>query len=246
MDFLLLAIVGAAFLCGGVIKGIIGIGLPLTAVTLMTQFIDLRIAIPLLVVPIVVTNTFQALRGGRFWILLREYWVLLATTCVSTFLGVYILYRVDTGYLQATLGIVVVIYALINLLAIRIAARQSDRIYLSPIAGVTSGILAGTTGTVGIPMVIYFQALGLTKDIFVQAIGIQFMIAGTFLTIALWREGGVTLETMPISAFAMVPALLGMYLGERLRSRISEPRFRTGVFVFLIVIGLNLVRKGLF
>ena len=243
---MLLAIVGTAFLCGGLVKGMIGIGLPLTAVTLMTQVVDLRVAIPLLVVPIVVTNTFQALRGGKFWILLREYWVLLVTTCASTFFGVYILYRVDTGYLQATLGLVVVVYALINLLAIRITAQQSARIYLSPFAGVTSGILAGTTGTVGIPMVIYFQALGLAKDVFVQAIGIQFMVAGTFLTIALWREGGVTLETMPISAFAMVPALLGMYCGERLRSRISESRFRTGVFVFLIVIGLNLIRKGLF
>ncbi len=246
MDLLVLVTVGAAFLCGGLVKGMIGIGLPLTAVTLMTQIIDLRIAIPLLVVPIVVTNTVQALRGGRFFELLKEYWVLLTATCLSTFLGTYILYRVDTGYLQATLGVIVSVYALINLLTIRITAQQSARLYLSPLIGISSGVLAGTTGTIGVPLVIYFQALGLAKNIFVQAIGIQFMIAGLFLTVALWREGGITLENMPVSAAAMVPALIGMYLGERLRGRISEDRFRTGVFIFLIVVGLNLIRKGIF
>lgn len=246
MDLLVLVTVGVAFLCGGVVKGMIGIGLPLTAIALMTQIIDLRVAIPLLVIPVVVTNILQAVRGGRFLELLKEYWVLLTTTCLSTFLGVYILYRVDVGYLQATLGALVAIYALINLLAIRVTVREEARLYLSPLLGIGTGILAGTTGTIGVPLIIYFQALGLTKSIFVQAIGIQFMIAGSFLTIALWREGGVTMENMPISAAALVPAFIGMYLGERLRNRFSEDRFRTGVFVFLFLVGLNLVRKGLF
>lgn len=246
MDLLVLVTVGVAFLCGGVVKGMIGIGLPLTAIALMTQIIDLRVAIPLLVVPIVATNIVQAMRGGRFYQLLTEYWVLLTTTCLSTFLGAYILYRVDVGYLQATLGVIVAIYALINLLAIRITVRQEARLYLSPLLGIGTGILAGTTGTIGVPLVIYFQALGLTKSIFVQAIGIQFMIAGSFLTFALWREGGVTMDNMPISAAAMVPALLGMYLGEKLRNRFSEELFRNGVFVFLILVGLNLIRKGIF
>jgi uncharacterized membrane protein YfcA len=245
VDFTILVTVGVAFLCGGVIKGMIGIGLPLTAIALMTQILDLRVAIPLLVIPVVVTNIVQAVRGPRFFELLKEYWVLLTTTCLSTFTGVYILYRVDVGYLQATLGVIVAIYALINLLAIRVTVQNSARLYLSPLLGIGTGILAGTTGTIGVPLVIYFQALGLTKGIFVQAIGIQFMIAGSFLTLALWREGGITMGNMPISAAAMVPALIGMYLGERLRNRFSEDRFRNGVFVFLFLVGLNLVRKGL-
>jgi uncharacterized membrane protein YfcA len=246
VDFAILATVGVAFLVGGLVKGLIGVGLPLTALTLMTQVIELRVAIPLLVVPIVATNFFQAIRGGRFMELLRRFALLLAATCASIFAGVYILYRVDAAYLMIALGVIVTAYALINLLAVQVRIKESPGPATTMFAGCCAGLTAGTTGVIGPPLIIFFQAIGLAKNIFVQAIGIQFMIAGAVLTFALWREGGITLENAPVSALAMVPALLGMYLGERVRGYISEDRFRTGVFVFLVIVGLNLVRKGLF
>ncbi len=246
MDFLVLATVGVAFLVGGLIKGLIGVGLPLTALTLMTQIIDLRVAIPLLVVPIVATNFFQAIRGGRFLELLRRYALLLTATCASIFLGVHILYRVDAAYLMIALGLIVTAYALINLLAVQIRIKDEPGPILTTFAGFCAGMTAGTTGVIGPPLIIFFQAIGLAKNIFVQAIGIQFLIAGLFLTFALWREGGFTLSNAPVSAMAVLPALLGMYLGERVRGFISEDRFRTGVFIFLVIVGLNLVRKALF
>ncbi len=245
MDFAILATVGVAFLVGGLVKGLIGVGLPLTALTLMTQVIELRVAIPLLVVPIVATNFFQAIRGGRFMELLRRFALLLAATCASIFAGVYILYRVDAAYLMIALGVIVTAYALINLLAVQVrikvaGSRDDDvrRLLRRPYRRHDGRHRSAADHL--------FQAIGLAKNIFVQAIGIQFMIAGAVLTFALWREGGITLENAPVSALAMVPALLGMYLGERVRGYISEDRFRTGVFVFLVIVGLNLVRKGLF
>ena len=246
MDLTVIAVVGAAFLCGGLIKGVIGLGLPLTAITLMTQIIDLRVALPLILLPVLITNAMQAVRGGRFFELLRDYWVLLLTTCIATFGGVYILYRVDTAYLLAALGGIVTIYALINLLAVKVRIPEKHAGWTSPVAGTIAGVMAGATGVIGIPLLIYLQAMQLPKDVFVQAIGILFVIAGSFLMFALWLEGGVTIENMPVSALAMIPAVIGMYFGEKLRGRISEERFRTGVFIFLMLVGLNLVRKAVF
>ena len=246
LDLTILLVCGAAFLCGGLIKGVVGMGLPLTAVALMTQVIDLRIAVPLLVVPILVTNAMQAVRGGRFIQLTGEYWPLVVPACITTFFGVYILYNVDTAYLLATLGGVITVYALINLLAVRVTVSHRHKPWLSPLTGIAAGLMAGMTGVIAIPTMIYFQALQLAKDVFVQALGITFFIAGIFLMIALWREGGLNLDNIPISALAMVPAVTGMYLGEKLRGRISEDRFRTGVFIFLALTGLNLIRKAVF
>jgi uncharacterized membrane protein YfcA len=246
LDVFLIAAAAAAFFCGGLVKGVVGIGLPLTSIALLTLFLDLRLAIPLLVVPILATNVVQAFRGGRFVELLLRYWLMLAGGAVGVWLGVAALYRIELSYLEIALGIVVCGYSLINLLSVRLSVSEASKPVLSPFVGVFSGVLAGTTGSIGLPVAIYFQALGLAKDVFVQAIGIQFLITGSFLAIALAGERGLNAETLPASVLALVPAFAGMWAGQMVRDRVSEDRFRTWLFVLLLVIGLNLIRKGVF
>ena len=86
----------------------------------------------------------------------------------------------------------------------------------------------------------------MAKDVFVQAVGVQFLFTGSIMAMALVYEGGLNAETLPISTLAMIPAFLGMTAGKWVRDNVSEDRFRTWLWVFMIVIGLNLVRKGLF
>ena len=100
--------------------------------------------------------------------------------------------------------------------------------------------------SIGIPIVIYFQAIGLSKDVFVQSLGIQFLITGSFLMMALVLEGGYTMELAAISAAGVIPATLGMAAGQFLRDKVSEDKFRVYLFIFLTLIGLNMIRKGLF
>src|SRR5690606_34814674 len=87
VDGITLTAVAAAFFCGGVVKGMVGIGLPLTTIALLTLFLDLRIAVPLMVVPILATNILQSFRGGRFVELLRRYWLMLAGGAVGVWVG---------------------------------------------------------------------------------------------------------------------------------------------------------------
>ena len=49
-----------ALLMAGVVKGIIGLGLPLTALSIIGAVADLRLAIALIAIPIVATNIYQA------------------------------------------------------------------------------------------------------------------------------------------------------------------------------------------
>lgn len=243
---MILIVCFVAFFSGGLIKGVVGMGLPLTSVALMTQVIDLRIAVPLLVIPILATNFFQAIRGGNARLLISQYWPLIVPACVFTFAGVYILMNVDTALIIMTLGTVITVYALVNIFAFHVTVSQKHKVWLSPVTGTAAGLMAGMTGVIAIPTMIYFQALGLKKDLFVQALGITFFIAGIFLLLALWQRQILNLDNLPISALAMLPAMAGMYIGEKIRRFISEERFRIGVFLFLALAGLNLVRKALF
>ena len=86
----------------------------------------------------------------------------------------------------------------------------------------------------------------MVKDVFVQAVGVQFLITGSILAAALTYAGGLNLETLPVSALAMVPTFLGMAAGFWIRDKVSEDKFRAALWIFMFVIGLNLIRKGLF
>ena len=93
MELYVLFTVGIAFFCGGVVKGVVGMGLPLTAISLMTIVIDFEMAIPLLLVPIIVTNSIQAVQGGNFKNLIRKFWGMLLAAGVGIFVGAYALYQ---------------------------------------------------------------------------------------------------------------------------------------------------------
>lgn len=244
MDDFTLMTVTAAFLAGGVVKGVLGLGLPLTSVAVMSSVLDLRIAVPLLVIPITVTNFFQALRGDHMKAILRRYWPMLAASALGVWVGTYTFYRVDTSFLLVALGLVVFIYSAINLFAIRICLSEATIPFWSPVIGAFSGILSGTTGSLGVPIAIYLQALGLSKDVFVQALGIQFLFTGSMWMVALIEQGGLNLTNLPVSAMALIPAAAGMAAGAWLRQRIPEEKFRTALFVLLLLVGLNLIRKG--
>jgi len=245
VDELTLITVAAAFLLGGVVKGVLGLGLPLTSVAVMSSALDLRIAVPLLVIPITVTNFFQAVRGGHMRAILARYWGMLGASALGVWAGTYAFYRVDSSFLLVALGLVVCVYSAINLFAVRIRLPETTIPFWSPVIGAFSGVLSGTTGSLGVPIAIYLQALGLTKDIFVQALGIQFLLTGTMWMVALIQQGGLNAANLPVSAMALLPAIAGMAAGAWLRRRISEDRFRTALYILLLLVGVNLVRKGL-
>ena len=246
MELYVILTVGIEFFCGGVVKGVVGMGLPLTAIALMTIVIDFEIAIPLLLVPIIVTNLIQAFQGGNFQILIRKFWSMLVAAAFGIFGGAYALYRLDPTYLLIGLGIVVCIYSINNLLTFRFSINKNSIPLVSPFIGLLSRFLAGTTGAVGIPIAIYFQLLNMKKRIFVQAVGIQFLFTGLILTFAIFLEGGLQNNYIIGSIIALIPTALGMWFGWLIRNRVSEEKFRVCLYFVLLFIGLNLIRKGVF
>ena len=64
MEPTILAAVFIAMFAAGCVKGMMGLSLPLTSIAILGTVMDLRQAIPIIVVPVLVTNAFQAMQGG--------------------------------------------------------------------------------------------------------------------------------------------------------------------------------------
>jgi len=246
VDTLTVAALIGAFVTAGLVKGVIGVGLPLTAIAVLGNFMSLKLAVPLMVVPVMITNVWQAAQGGQLGTLFRRFLTMNLGSCAGLWFGTHLLYSIDARPFAAVLGILVCAYGVMNLFALKLRIDTRYEPVISPLLGLGAGVLGGLTGSIGMLMIVYMQALGLTKEEFVQAINFTFFTNSLVWVAALASAGAFDLETGALSAAAVAPALVGMGAGRAIRSRMSQKRFGTFVFVFLIVTGISLIRKGLF
>jgi uncharacterized protein len=234
------------FVAAGFVKGVIGLGLPTVAVGFLSLLLPPAGAASLMLVPSLITNIWQIVAGPNLWSLTRRLALLLVGIAVGTWAGSGVLTGARAGQAAVALGVVLVIYAVVGLSKVRLAVPQAVEPWLSAPVGLVTGIVSAATGIFVMPSVPYLQALGFEKDDLVQALGITFLAATVALAAGLASTGAFRLDVAGASLAMLVPALLGMWLGQIVRARISAERFRFWFLVGLIGLGLHLALKPLF
>ena len=73
-----------AFFMAGTVKGILGIGVPVVSVSLLSLVIGVPAAVALLPVPILLSNLYQSLFGNQFANTLRRFGLLIFALVVGT------------------------------------------------------------------------------------------------------------------------------------------------------------------
>ena len=240
----LLAIAGT-FLLAGAVKGVTGLGLPTVSLALLTVAYDLPTAMALLLAPSFVTNFWQAIVGGNGKAILRRLWPFLLMATVTVWIGAAALTRVNLSLLTALLGVLLVTYAVVNLGGIRLTIPARHEAWAGPLIGSANGVLTGMTGSFVVPGVMFLQAIGLSRDTLIQAMGMLFTASTVALAVALQKSNFLTIEQGLLSAGAVLPAIAGMIVGQRIRNVLSEPLFRKVFFVALLVLGAYIIASAL-
>jgi uncharacterized protein len=244
-SFPLLAAIFATFFAAGVVKGVIGMGLPTVAMGVLGSLLSPVAAATLLLVPSFVTNVWQLLAGPAFGAIARRLWPMMLAILIGTFMGATLLTGSDTGRATGVLGAALVTYAAYTLIArpFHISARREP--WASPPVGLLTGFVTGATGVFVIPAVPYIQSLDLERDELVQALGLSFTVSTIALAIGLLWRGAAPASNLLPSALAVVPALLGMAAGQAMRTHISPHLFRRLFLIFLLLLGLEMAVRGL-
>ncbi|MBM3605887.1 MAG: sulfite exporter TauE/SafE family protein [Alphaproteobacteria bacterium] len=242
--FLTLAIM-ATFLAAGTVKGVTGMGLPTFAMGLLGAFLSPLAAASLLIVPSMVTNLWQLLAGPHLGALVQRLWPMLAASMAGTLAATPFLTGGNGEPAKLALGATLLIYAIYTLLARPLRVRADAESWLSPVIGLFTGLIAGVTGVFVIPAVPYLQALGLENDDLVQALGLSFTTSTVALAIGLAAQEAWAVDQLALSAVAVAPALIGMWLGQRLRRAISPATFRRWFLVALALLGAEMLVRGL-
>lgn len=189
-----IALIVLTFLVAGAVKGVIGLGLPTVSLGILTAALDLPTAMALLIVPSFVTNAYQAAVGGNGRIILARIWPFLVMATVTVWIGARMLTVLDLDLLSGLLGLLLIAYAGINLAGVRIAIPASREAWAGPAFGIANGILTGMTGSFVVPGVMFLQAIGLSRDMLIQAMGMLFTVSTVALAIALKSNDLFTLD----------------------------------------------------
>lgn len=236
----------ATFIVGGMVKGVIGLGMPTVSLGLLTIAFDLPTAMAIALVPTILTNILQGFTGGRAVQILKRIWPFLLTGMATLWMGTLVLKSVDVDWLTTLLGLVLITYAIINLAGFSFVLSPRQEAWAGPVVGGINGILAGMTGSTVVPGVMYLQALGFSRDELIQALGLMFSLSALVLAVAMRSNGLLSGELATLSVFAILPAFAGMAFGQRIRSRLSEVLFRRVFFGSLLLLGAYLAFRSIF
>jgi len=183
--------------------------------------------------------------GGHFLYLIRRFFWLLVSGVILTWITSSAL---TGGYIPlfvVLLGVAIFVSSASSIFGLKISDPGQHERWLSPVIGGLSGAISGVTGVFVLPAVDYLRALTLTRDQLIQAMGIWFSVATISLGSALGHHGLVQDSLGLLSAVGVVPAFIGMMLGQRLRMRISQEVFRIVFLTGLCILGLYLITMGI-
>lgn len=239
-----MGLVLATFLLAGFVKGVTGMGLPTVAMGLLSTLMAPAAAAALLIAPSFITNVWQLFAGPSFTTLALRLWPMMAGIFVGTLASGSLLVSGATWTVGA-LGAVLIVYAAFTLLARQLSVSPRHERWLGPMIGGATGVVIGATGIFVIPAVPYLQALGLAKDELVQALGLSFTVSTIALAISLAVHGGFAgMQSGLLSLVVVASALLGMWLGQVVRKRVSPAAFRKWFLAGLVVLGAELVFRA--
>jgi uncharacterized membrane protein YfcA len=245
-SWVIIALVVFAYLLAGFVKGVIGMGLPTVAMGLLAAVMTPAQAAAILIAPSFATNIWQMLAGPYLTRLLRRLGTMLLGMFAGAWLGNGILTGANAKPAAIGLGIVLIAYALIGLSKVKLSVPRSSEIWLGPLVGVSTGFVMAATGVFVIPALPYLQAMGLEKDELVQALGLHFSVSTIALAFVLWDGGAFNPSLGTLSLLAIVPAVVGMYVGQRVRARISADVFRVCLYLGLLALGALQLGRSVF
>src|SRR5439155_6137472 len=228
----------------GLAKGTSGMGLPLIATPILAGVFGPRLAVAIVTIPILASNSLLLVQGYRKRDLLRGIAPLFVASAIGTAIGTLLLASLDqrTFALLITLMVVVFLARGDRLLGDDPAALRAR--ILGPLICFVGGVLQGTT-SIASPLVgSYFHARRLSPADFVFVLAAIFELNSVVQLIGYSLQHLYTPEIVAIGVIGLVPTLLGLLAGIFFRGRLDASLFRRLIVVLLVLPVANLIWRS--
>jgi uncharacterized membrane protein YfcA len=227
------------------LRGSTGFGAA-AAMPLMALVVPLKVLIPAWTL-IGLAAGVTLLGRDRAHVSWRDMARLLPSCLVGIAIGLYVFTTLDAATLARGLGALVLSYGCYSLwLTGRPQTRwQASPRVIAPAAGVLGGAVGTTFGTMAsVFFAIYFDVIRMAKDEFRASMSAILVALGIVRGAGYWAVGEYNRDVLITVAIALPMMLVGIFIGNRIHTGLSDLAFRRLVSGALIASGLALLAKG--
>ncbi len=204
-------------------SGLTGFGLAVVGVPMLLIVYDpatvvvLIASVSLFINAVIVQDSWREVE-------LRTVLMLLPWAALGVFLGTEVLTRVNAEYIRLSVGLIVVVSAV--LLLREVSLPGAGGIWGTVLAGTASGALSTSTGIGGPPIVLLFAARNLPKVQFRVSNAAYFFFLSIVALATLLARGIAQPSHFWIAATLIPASFVGKMLGTALVKRLSNDGFR--------------------
>jgi len=244
---LLILLAAAGFtLLAGFVKGAVGFGMPMLMISGLATILPGEVALAALILPTVVSNTYQALRQGWrvAWEATWRFRVYLLVMLIVLGASAQLVTVLSPRALFVVIGLPVVLFSVMQLVGWRPRLKPENRLRDEAAVAGVAGFFGGMSGVWGPPTVAYLTAIDTPKADQMRVQGVIYGLGAVVLVVAHLRSGVFSAHTAPLSVLMLVPAVVGMVAGTWAHDRMDQALFKRLTLAVLVLAGLNLLRKG--
>ena len=229
---------------GGIVKGSVGIGMSMFSVPLIAFILPPTKAMMLLCFPVIVTNFIQMdIKRG---ISSYRFFPMFITLFLGILIGGKLILSLNLKTISIIIALTIIIFTSFNFLGLNLNwLKPKYEKIISIFIGFFSGILGGVSTFYAPPIITFLVSLNLAKENFIRTTATMYFLASIPLYSSLIFHGLGNFYDLLVSLTITAPALLGQYLGTKIRVRLSNEIFRKTILVILIIIGFSLLIKNL-
>lgn len=238
-----IALLALIVLMAYTVFGLTGFGSSITAMPLLVQVIPLKMAVPLMLLFDLCSGLLMGMRNRRV-IDRKELLRLIPYMLVGMAIGVFALVKVPERWLLLILGSFILAYSAWSLLLKR-EPRPLAAGWSAPL-GMAGGMFTALFGTGG-PIYTIYLTRRLDDKAVLRATISALIFTTSISRLVFFSSVGLLQQHSLFSLAAMLLpcSLLGLYLGNRLHSRLPAQRVVQAIWVILIAGGVSLVARNL-
>ena len=241
----LLAPVLLIYLLAGLVKGAMGFGLPLVAISLLPLAVPVETALALNAIVVVVTNLQQVVQGGKYRAGFSNAWPLVLGMIIAIPPAAFLAAGLDSDTLLLIVGAAVLAFIAASVVNPTLALPA----WLQKPAGLAFGVIGGVVGALtsapAAVMAPYMLALHLPRSDYMTAFGMVLssfglIVGASYAAVSIldWSHFGPGLVSIPV-------AIAGMWVGDRWARRLATETFRRAVLMLLAILAVVLIRRAL-
>lgn len=236
-----LLIIAIALAAGGTAKGLTGLGLPMVAVPVLAGFLGVERAVMIMIMPVLLLNIWLS------WSLrdcskdVPEMPRILLPSLPGILLGAGILYFANERILATGLAIWILAYLIWRLFSPTMKLTGDARRRVAPVVGFGAGAMQAATGISAPVLVPFVDGLGLSSRGYVFTVATVFsMLSGTHFIVMILLQA-YSLEQLAESMMAVIPVIVFVPFGSKLRNVIEPEVFSRIIRVLMFIMAMRLI-----